>query len=431
MKAFAAACAALLLGACGVVQVRTTGTSAGSMGPPTLGGPPPDGFFTSPEAERQARAGKGLQAGDQLPLPLTPAVHVGPALAKPIVVPVHVPAHPLRRVKLSEPPTCRIEPDLVFEVERPVDNLVVETRSPKEYSAYLVGPIKAGAPQKYPVGGAGTNAARQNARLEPGTYVVKLCDFTGAEYDATIALYYWTTPMNPGSLAKVPSEVPIAERNAYYYFPEAPHGHLKDRDTVRAAVYEAAPRQLFVFPKFDLDEKSAKAFHGGKTVEGPRKDEPLLKVDKDFYVSADAELFRISADYIVARPLGPPQVPARVRNNELEIDDAINSAGPEDQAAVAAFTRGRQSFEECKKRIWEDPFRQLSSLREGPDSAYARDRIHQIESQTAARVGSECASTKLGRSEDVLQRELERTRLARRTAALARARAHIGKVLAD
>lgn len=322
----------------------------------------------------------------------------------------------------------RKTPDLVIAPERPIASLVVEVRSHRDVSLMVTGPIPDDG--RDAPAACYDDAAATLPRLERGKYAISI-GTKGAPTPATLVVRAADAEADHLALAKViPENLPIAERVLDAHFPELVGEDVWRIDALRQQVFAIAPRQLFVFPAFDFDADVAKFVPrvdrgialqspmGDDKIVYPRKDEPLLVVDRSHVMAADGSMFQVAWKDLAPAPSGPIWLPETARNPGLSMEYSFNAKAPEDKARIAKLDKIEATYGKCAENVWAPIEAKTDAIKRGPWSEAREERIAALDRQGRAKEASACGTTRLEQARDQLGKDLMASRTRRRTAGL-------------
>lgn len=295
-------------------------------------------------------------------------------------------------------------PEMALLLKRPLGDMSIEVRSAKRIAVQLVGPMTENG-RNIPTRCMNDDRA-SFGRMEAGLYALRIgTEASGQEVLYHIVVRGKDTSRNPvAAPSKFADTIALEESVTSWHFPQLTMSDAEAGDANREALFMAAPKALFVFPKFNMDKSVASivgASNGSSdksksppAPELPRENEPLLLLDRSGYVmAADGSFFRVNMKDLQADPGGAISVPAAPRNTGLTFERALAGKGPEDAKAVAAYEKAEKAVDTCHDR-------QNSSVEGGFEGACT---------------GLEKAAE---RSKDALEKELAKNRIARRSASL-------------
>jgi len=321
----------------------------------------------------------------------------------------------------------RKQPDLAMTLERPLAGLELNGRSGSAFSLMLVGPIPADGrnlPSRcYDDGHAVL------ARLEAGSYAIKI-GTKGEAATVTMVVRGPKTPRDPAMLAPaIPDQLDHAGRALVNQFPELGEDDVMSSDPLRQKLFLIAPKQLFVFPTYDLDESVAQIHPriGISTDDGlpehtkfdyPKKNEPLLFIGREQYLSADGNVYHILPKDTALEPSGSIQLPATARNSVLGWGSSVNGAGAEDKGQLDAYWKLSHQFDACSQQVWAPFNDKIGALKREAYSEARDERIRSLERAGREREFSGCGETHLNSARDAEHKRLMASRTARRNAGL-------------
>lgn len=252
----------------------------------------------------------------------------------------------------------RDTPDLVFSLKRPLGDMTIDVRSAKPFDVELVGPLNESG-RDLPIH-CGSDGRIGIGRMEAGLYGLRIgTDKSGDETLFHAVVRGKDTTRNPAQPpAKFPDAIALDESVVMWHYPQLQQSDMETNEAVREAVFLSAPKELFVFPKFNMDKSVAEIVGGGfsrdpkaPAPEYPKENEPLLLIQKSgLVVASDGALFRVNMKDLQADPGGAVVLPSRPRNTWLSFDQALRSKGPEDERAIAAWKKAEDAVDDCDDR---------------------------------------------------------------------------------
>lgn len=294
-----------------------------------------------------------------------PALAVGKGIAAPLVATVATaPGKP----DDPQPTACGdhrfgAQPAALLDVSRPLDKVWLRLVTGGDGKVLVAGPFGDDGRETQDFDrkcyDPGTSKGAALGRLEMGRYEVYV-GFVGAPAPFAVAVGDDATTLDPLAMTLTPAEhPPLLARGLPAYFGFLPREHMTA--DVKQGLFLAAPEGLFVYPKFDLDEATAKPVDlagdrvANEKLEWPKKDEPLLVSDvrgrnEVRVLAADASSYLVEVKYLVEREAGPRVVPATARNIVLEWDDAVRIATPAEAKEIAAYEKARDRTNDCQDR---------------------------------------------------------------------------------
>jgi hypothetical protein len=219
----------------------------------------------------------------------------------------------------------------------------------------------------------------------------------------------------PGAL---PDNLPLEQRDVLLHFPELLDRDLRDL-RVRLALFQAAPRQLFVFPKAQLhfsfgfgSPAEPPGARGMRTMEVPGKDEPLL-IAGDEVLTVDGDEYGGWSN-LASTPSGAVSLPDHVRNARWPDPKTVAKTARQTRA-LASLAKEQARFEQCEAAAWKQ--RDVSGAR----------RPREPEAKAGARDSCKLAAFK--RHWLAVYQDLARPDLALRERAVRDARARLPALL--
>jgi hypothetical protein len=310
------------------------------------------------------------------------------------------------------------EPEYYIEVERPIADLALTVASSKEVNVLLRGPITADYRNiSHRCIKHGSNELR---KLEMGKYAV----FVGTPEEKTTATWstIWTDrdeDIDPlYQVEDVPSSLGVNERLIPAFFPFLNTKEPSRVEPQLLALVKRAPRQLFVFPQFDLDKASASTV-GSLNEEPiyPKKNEPLLRLNNSWVMGADGAYYRVESKYLTPEPDGAIALPNTVRNNKTH-DRNLLVFSKADKRAQKKFVATRRKYEDCARRVWAPYAREYDALKDTYNrSAAENERMYQLEETAEGKVERKCGTTPR-RAMSIYKGQLLENRAQRRAKAL-------------
>ena len=288
----------------------------------------------------------------------------------------------------------RENPDVVFNLKRPLGDMWIDVRSAKPIDVQLVGPLNESG-RNYPTR-CGSGDQFNFGRMEAGTYGLRI----GTRASGEEVLYHMVvrgkdTKMNPVMPPTTfPDDATVEESDITYHFPQLSTSQAQ-QDANREPLFLATPKQIYVFPKFNMDSSVAQAIGvtGDKTkLEYPKENEPMLLVANGRVMGADGAQFSVNMKDLQANPGAAIVIPAAPRNNEMSFDAALNMKGPEDAKAIAAYEKVVAAEDACSNRPrswWEaGADAQCASFYTATDKARAALEVTLAKSRKARRATS-------------------------------------------
>jgi hypothetical protein len=239
-------------------------------------------------------------------------------------------------------------------------------------------------------------------RMEAGIYGLRIgTEKSGDEVLFHVVVRSKDTTRNPTlPPSKFADKIALEESIVTWHYPQLTQQDMETSEANREAIFLSAPKELFVFPKFNMDKSVAEVIGGGSrdknapAPEYPKENEPLLLLNKNgLVVASDGAVFRVNMKDLQADPGGAVAFPATPRNTWLPFDQAVRSKGPEDEKSFAAWQKAEKEVDKCEER--------------------ARSNVE-------ASFESLCTSTQKAaeKKKETLEKDLAKTRVARRAASL-------------
>jgi len=324
------------------------------------------------------------------------------------------------------------QPLMLLKVSRPLTDIQFRLASNGQARLVLMGPLTR---TNRNIRTVCKSEKGKLGRLEPGTYAVKVGVTSTTRRRARTTSYTLVlstpktklTPLAP--VPNIPRGLPVSERMIDRYYPQLAKDYWRSTATLQR-LFEVAPKQLFIFPAFDLDKASAKSIPWQpKNLAYPRKGEPLLLFANRWVVAADGAVFSVKKYSSLKRqPNGPISLPRKARNNFLRSGKAIAKAARGDQRAIRKYRQAVKRERRCVDRVWRPTNRAVNALRRRAWSRWRVRRIRNLKDRTASRAFRVCGTKRLRRSAKRLHKRLLRTRAKRRTARLKKIRARLSRM---
>ncbi|MBK8251404.1 MAG: hypothetical protein IPK82_01885 [Polyangiaceae bacterium] len=251
----------------------------------------------------------------------------------------------------------RDTPDVVFSLKRPLGDMSIEVRSAKPVDIELIGPLNEDGrnlPRK-----CGSDDRITFSRMEAGIYGLRI----GTEKSGEEALYHVIvrgkeTTRNPIMVpSKFSDKIGLEQSVITWHYPQLLQQDMETSDANREAIFMSAPKELFVFPKFNMDKSVAEVIGGSNNAKGapapeyPKENEPLLMINRNGWVMGiDGAIYRVNMKDLQADPSGAVAIPAAPRNTALSFDQAVKARGPEDAKAYAAWEKANKDADGCYDR---------------------------------------------------------------------------------
>lgn len=261
------------------------------------------------------------------------------------------------------------QPDLLLETARPLRDLRIKVVDPTERLQLNV---------EGPLAKARVKLKKQcdrvvSRKVGDGTYAV----FVSAKGngpppdDFLLLVTDASTEVEP--LTLLPSypkdgALPLAERSFRTWFPFIPNKQPRvDTDegvALQTRLFLEAPKSMFVFPKYDLDDVAVSERDLKRRVELPKQGEPLLLVRaarhdrtdaRHTVLSADGEYFSVLVSALTESSPGPAKWPKGVRRaREVEDHYELHKiAKPKDKKAIDKFYKMSRKADDCWNRFWK------------------------------------------------------------------------------
>ncbi len=335
---------------------------------------------------------------------------------------------------------CRLplpaEPDLVLSLERPIPGLVVRPLYTPAQLALRVQPpgkqYRAGnrwcsgfRREVVPTGYAPDWESPVELHLsgqEEGDYALSLGTAQADEAaKVTLMIFDASTRFDPLALVPPRGPLELPQRQLALHYPQLDTRELtyasREKAQLTAKLFATAPRELFVFPKADLDEEMAALRSAGiEKQSGLKKNEPLLLLslgDRAEVVTADGVRYSLKASYIRPAPEGAIAIPSTPRRllKDTAFGELMGMAPPSTKQLLAAHEAKVARYDACAEKAWEPYSRQLDgatwTLRDsrGGSVTVESSRASRIRDEGDAAISRACGST------EAQEREQERVRV--------------------
>ena len=277
------------------------------------------------------------------------------------------------------------KPDAMIEFERPLVGISLHrTWSHDDYQVRLYGPLDL---EGFEPKDVFCDLDGKSRRVE-GTYAV----YVGGRKDSAGKPFrlYLMGPAVPKEPLRVMSEYGPEEKVRDRYLGLHMPG-LETRATPSSALhlrlFAEVKSDLFVYPKFDLDEATARIHSSGVTrVFYPKKNEPMLVTGtkigsparywelrregrltppKKIYVrTIDGVTLLVEERYLLTAPDGRAAPPSKWRMEDpkdLRDSRRIGMAGPEDEKMLTRFRKLEEKSDKCWNAYWDRHYSGLDS----------------------------------------------------------------------
>jgi hypothetical protein len=191
------------------------------------------------------------------------------------------------------------------------------------------------------------------------------------EGKVTLMIYDTSTAFQPQTLRLVPGAVEVADRQLDRHFPQLDVATIRQPNAasadLAAAIFAAAPKELLVYSKLDLDKDIASSDSTAPDV-FPHKDEPLLVVDhgKDQTVvlTADGLFIRVKTSHLLPAPTTAPApvTTPRPLAKDLRWDSAAALAPASAKPILDGLAAEAKRHESCVERVWAPYGNQLPTI---------------------------------------------------------------------
>jgi hypothetical protein len=327
------------------------------------------------------------------------------------------------------------KPDFAFELTRPLTDIQIDFRSPdlKNIELTIDGPIPDSG-RDIP-GRCLENVPATMGRMEPGLYVARV----GPHENASVMQYSLIitgkdTKRDPKTLpSSFAASVPLEQRGLTGHFPLLDREDIYKSDEVREWLFANAPKQLFVFAKYDLDGAVAKAWgaDGGDMPKGlpalayPKANEPLLVIEGGRVLAADGSIYDVNFKDLADKPSGAVAFPDAARNPQTRWDSARDMKATEDDAVWKSWEKANKDYEACENRINGPANAQIDAIKARPWWQQSQGMIDQINDRADAAIEAQCKPKNLDKKKQDTWLALMNSRTTRRTAQLGRVKGRV------
>jgi len=338
----------------------------------------------------------------------------------------------------------RAKPDLVLEVTQPVDGLEVLARQNDDGTDLrLAGPVPEDHRNVPSTCMGDRGEKRALGTLEPGLYGLYIGG-NGKASPATINVVVTskTTPRDPVAPAPtIPAKVALGERSVYLQFPQLTSDDVYHLDAPRAGLWAAAPAQLLVYIRRDLDSGNAALIRWDTNGDGddvwptkeapavayPAKGEPVLSLGGNHVLTADGLVFEVRAEDIVDAPVGALAFPADARDPQATFAQSLAVAGADDAAITGDVDKARTKYSACFDKAWGPTATKILALKErGGITEAEQAKMDAMNRSATAKAEKKCGLAGLLKKQDAAWVKLIKSRTARRAKLLADVKARLG-----
>lgn len=304
-------------------------------------------------------------------------VAIAGKLAEPMFLDVDIgPEHRVRGEDLHgsrcERSAFRVEPDIAFELARPVKGLRVRVAGthgdttlrmhapPRSDNAAIPRPYCIDANKQLAIGGG-----------DDGTFGISVGASPQKPHRITVMVYDDSTTLDPLTLQSLAGPLDLEHRSLAYHFPFLDGDHL-DLDTyahaeVAAKVFQTAPVETFVYAKIDLDKDITwNATYGTQSF--PRKNEPLLVYrfgkERSAVLAQDGFTYDVKTSHLLLAPDGEPAPLASPR----PLPDAYNRVPasallpPGNEKLATSVHQIQERYDACRDRVAAPYNRRLPTI---------------------------------------------------------------------
>lgn len=342
-------------------------------------------------------------------------------------------------------------PSRMIEIRRPITDLsIMVTGSDKKTSAALVGPFSKDM-RKF-----GSRCFRGKAKitagreLKPGRYALIGAHKDGKKHASfSVIIAGAKEKHDPMFFAPVPKNLTLEQRVLTSFLPfwskQEDMKINRFRHSVSAAqlvqeLFLKAPKELFVFAKYDLDGGLLQLEGGlrkGVTPEFPKKGEPLLiYADNPRRIfAADGSTFTVRTREQVfdPRPTGGVTLPDEARNTEYNFSlehtpsdsqSMLNQAVPPNRRDPAykpfiSYIRVIKAHDACVKRVWRPVAGRVAGLRNARRRTAADEQqLIRLEETYGRRERKVCKPARLNKARQAYYNAMVKVKKAPRDKAL-------------
>jgi hypothetical protein len=264
----------------------------------------------------------------------------------------------------------RIEPDLAFELARPVKGLRVRVAgTPGGTTLRMHAPPR--SEKTRPPYCLDTNQVLAIGGEDDGIFGVSVGSFANKPHRITVMVYDDSTTLDPLTLKSLAGPLDLEYRSLAYHFPFLDGDHLRldthANATVAAKVFQTAPAETFVYAKIDLDKDITRnATHGTQLF--PRKNEPLLVVrfgkERSVVLTQDGFTYDVKTTHLLLAPDGEPAPIASPR----PLPDGYNRVPasallpPGNDKLAKSIHEIDMAYDSCRDRVATPYNRQLPTI---------------------------------------------------------------------
>jgi hypothetical protein len=284
-----------------------------------------------------------------------------------------------------------LEPVVVLDVQRPLKKMeVLPIGADKDHEMVLVGPIETARKRSNLKECLSVNR-KTTLDFKMGKYV-----FFGAHKRQGTKGTYGLNLFPPGykqdpyMVVPIAGEIPMGQRSLQKQMPFLGDANVQARPEPRLKVFLTAPKELFSYVKFDLDDSlaqygytssSATLKKGVKPI-FPKKDEPVLiwryAVSGAYFITMDGNMFGIDdVAYLESKPSGAPALVKSVRNTKIDFngyhnriyDDKTYGKAPpaelpkEEKKAWKSYQKTIAQYQKCSDKVWKKAPNEILSLK--------------------------------------------------------------------
>lgn len=279
------------------------------------------------------------------------------------------------------------EPDLSLTLERPIPGLIIrplptkspitmrvqetDTKNKRKYCAQYQRTVAQSDYDKAPTWEAPSEVHFD--REAEGTFGISLGTANADEAQkVTLMIFDESTQFDALTLVPPSGELTLAERELHLHFPQLNVRKLSfstyDAVALQTKIFKAAPKELFVYSKLDLDKDIARSLQSGVEEQYPRKNEPLLVLDTNenhsTVMAADGLHYQVKTSHLLLKPDGAVALPAapRALKKDASFSTVLSLMPPAAKPIYEAHQARMKKYDDCADRVWAPYEKQLPSI---------------------------------------------------------------------
>jgi hypothetical protein len=266
----------------------------------------------------------------------------------------------------------RVEPDLAFDLARPVKGLRVRVAGTRGSTTLRMhAPARPEATTVPPPYCLDANQHFAFGDQTDGTFGVSVGPSSTERQRITVMVYDDSTTLDPLTLKSLAGPLSLEHRALAYHFPFLDGDHLEldtyEHAVIAAKVFQTAPAEAFVYTKIDLDKDITwNASHGTQSF--PRKNEPLLVYrfgkERSVVLTQDGFTFDVKTSHLLLAPDGEPAPLASPR----PLPDGYNRVPasallpPGNDKLAKSIHQIDMAYDACRDRVATPYNRQLPTI---------------------------------------------------------------------